>query len=209
MKRALVLLISLTLFACQSPEPARLGNETANSEQVIQGAETVSQSPAKQESKASSSAKRNEESRARVLAARRKAHSTRDLSSTEAEGTFDFKDEKDSFRSVRLTVRNDPRPNGFGQGPIDPNVLRRQRQRGARVKVEGYRYDPNTCTVSPNYKFQSFTSPDNKARRDRERAWRPKLNIDLFDEPEKKDPKDKPKLPDTPPTGVLIDAGSR
>lgn len=211
MKRVLFLLICGALLGCQS-QPVPPATVEPEQKQVIEGADTISGS-SQRSSSSDSTAQAKQRSpktddRARVLAARRKAQATRDLGSTEDSENYSFENKSQPFRNVRLTVRNDPRPSGFGQDPADPNVLKRQRQRGARLKVEGYRYDPDTCSLSPNYKFESFQTPDNQAQRDREKAWRPKLQIDLFDEPET-GPKPKPTLPDKPPTGVLINAGSR
>lgn len=214
MNKVFFILISASLLACQSQERARPIAVGSEQKQAILGADTASASPASaspgnraktSETRAGTSTK---DERSRVLAARRKAQATRDLGSTEDSGNYAFDNKSEPFRNVRLTVRNDPRPSGFGQAPPDPNVLKRQNQRGARVKVDGYRYDPESCSLSPNYKFESFNSPDKQAQRDREKAWRPKLQIDLFDDPEKGS-KPKPTLPDKPPTGVLINAGSR
>ncbi|MDF1664235.1 MAG: hypothetical protein P1V97_20885 [Planctomycetota bacterium] len=214
MNRVFFILISGALLGCQSQAKLAPSNVAPEQKQVIEGAATVSGADQSSASSVASgkatkrSVKGSDNERARVLAARRKAHATRDLGSTKDTDNYAFDNKSKPFRNVRLTVRNDPRPSGFGQEPADPNVLKRQKQRGARLKVDGYRYNPDTCSLSPNYKFESFSTPDNQAQRDREKAWRPKLQIDLFDEPGN-GAKPKPTLPDKPPNGVLINAGSR
>jgi hypothetical protein len=182
-------LLSLFVIACQSSQGPYQRGSGAESESFIAGQES---------SKSIASGGQQSD---RILAAQRKAQDSKSLASTEDSDSYAFQNKGSNSARVRLTVgRSFAESNGV-YGP-------KQSQAGGRtrLKIDGYDYDSSTCRLTPKYKFQSFTRPDGRALRDRERQWRPKLDIDIFDEPDKSKPQ--VQTPTRRPKGVLIEVGA-
>jgi hypothetical protein len=209
------ILLSVALLGCQSSGASKLGMDSGVVA-PISGQESQSGSASLvsgKKSEATSSKKSKSQSdpdREKILAARRRAQRAWDLSSTEDSGTYSYPKSKGlSWSRATIGIQNGPGRRIYRPTRPQSSIRLGDTDRRANVKVDGYGYDSQSCTIAPTYKFESVSTPDLKARRDKERQWRPKLNIDLFDGPDKKTKTGKLAVPPKPPQGVLIDAGSR